>query len=173
MRKLLIVVDMQKDFTYGALRNEEAIAVIPKVKEKIEEFEGEIIFTLDTHTPDYLNTQEGKKLPVPHCIKGSDGHELVDELKPLAENKAVIEKETFGSVKLGEILRENHALDPYSEITLVGVCTDICVISNAMIVKAALPEVKVKVDSKCCAGVTPDSHNTALSAMKACQIEVV
>ena len=172
MRKLLIVIDMQKDFTYGALRNEDAIAVIQKVKEKVEKFKGEVIFTLDTHGDDYMHTQEGRKLPVPHCIKGSEGHELVDELKPYAENRLVLEKETFGSVKLGEILKEMNASDPLEEITLIGVCTDICVISNAMIVKAALPEVTVKVDSACCAGVTPESHNIALEAMKACQIEI-
>lgn len=172
MRKLLIVIDMQKDFTYGALRNEDAIAVIQKVKEKVEKFKGEVIFTLDTHGDDYMHTQEGRKLPVPHCIKGSEGHELVDELKPYAENRLVLEKETFGSVKLGEILKEMNASDPLEEITLIGVCTDICVISNAMIAKAALPEVTVKVDSACCAGVTPESHNIALEAMKACQIEV-
>lgn len=172
MRKLLIVIDMQKDFTYGALRNEDAIAVIQKVKEKVEKFKGEVIFTLDTHGDDYMHTQEGRKLPVPHCIKGSEGQELVDELKPYAENRLVLEKETFGSVKLGEILKEMNASDPLGEITLIGVCTDICVISNAMIAKAALPEVTVKVDSTCCAGVTPESHNIALEAMKACQIEV-
>ena len=170
--KTLIVIDMQKDFTYGALRNEDAIAVIQKVKEKVEKFKGEVIFTLDTHGDDYMHTQEGRKLPVPHCIKGSEGHELVDELKPYAENRLVLEKETFGSVKLGEILKEMNASDPLEEITLIGVCTDICVISNAMIAKAALPEVTVKVDSACCAGVTPESHNIALEAMKACQIEV-
>ena len=172
MRKLLIVIDMQKDFTYGALRNEDAIAVIDNVKRKIESFDGEVIFTLDTHGDDYMHTQEGRKLPVPHCIKGSEGHELVDELKPYAENRLVLEKETFGSVKLGEILKEMNASDPPEEITLIGVCTDICVISNAMIVKAALPEVTVKVDSACCAGVTPESHNIALEAMKTCQIEI-
>ncbi len=173
MRKLLIVVDMQKDFTYGALRNEDAIAVIPNVRKKIEGFDGEVIFTLDTHTPDYLDTQEGKKLPVVHCVKGTDGHKLVDELADLAEGALVLEKETFGSISLGEILKKNHEVKPYDEITLIGVCTDICVISNAMIVKAALPEVTVKVDSSCCAGVTTESHNTALDAMKACQIEVI
>lgn len=172
MRKLLIVIDMQKDFTYGALRNEDAIAVIQKVKEKVEKFKGEVIFTLDTHGDEYMHTQEGRKLPVPHCIKGSEGHELVDELKPYAENRLVLEKETFGSVKLGEILKEMNASDPLEEITLIGVCTDICVISNAMIAKAALPEVTVKVDPACCAGVTPESHNIALEAMKACQIEI-
>lgn len=173
MRNVLIVIDMQKDFTYGALRNEEAIKVIPKIKEKLDSFDGEVIFTLDTHSSDYLETQEGKKLPVPHCIKGSEGHGIVDELKGYAEGKLVLEKETFGSVALGEILREMNESEPIAQITFVGVCTDICVISNAMIAKAALPEVTIKVISDCCAGVTIESHLTALNAMKACQIEVV
>ncbi len=172
MRRLLIVIDMQNDFTFGALRNEDAINVIDRVKEKIESFDGEVIFTLDTHFDDYLSTQEGKKLPVPHCIKGTQGHELVDALKPFAESALVIEKETFGSVYLADYLKTEHKIEPFVEITLIGVCTDICVISNAMIAKAALPEVTVKVDSSCCAGVTPESHDTALLAMKACQIEV-
>ena len=173
MRKLLIVVDMQNDFTYGALRNEEAILIIPAVRKKIKDFDGDVIYTLDTHPPDYLNTQEGMKLPVVHCVKGTNGHELVDELKDLSDSALVLEKDTFGSVRLGEILRKNHASEPYCEITLIGICTDICVISNAMIVKASLPEVSVKVDSSCCAGVTPTSHNVALEAMKACQIEII
>lgn len=173
MRKILIVVDMQVDFTFGALKNEEAIAIIPAVKEKIEWFNGEVIFTLDTHTEDYLQTQEGKKLPVEHCIKGTAGHRLVSTLEPYAENAKVYEKETFGSVTLAEDLAKEHEKLPIDEITLCGVCTDICVISNAMLIKAALPEVRVKVDSKCCAGVTPQSHSTALDAMRACQIEVV
>lgn len=173
MRKLLIVVDMQVDFTFGALKNEDAIAIIPAVKEKIERFGGEVIFTLDTHTDDYMQTQEGKKLPVPHCIKGTAGHRLVSVLEPLAEKARIYEKETFGCVKLALDLAEENRAEPIDEITLCGICTDICVISNAMLIKAALPEVTVKVDSKLCAGVTPDSHNTALNAMKACQIEVI
>lgn len=170
--KVLVVVDMQNDFTYGALRNEDAIAIIPAVKEKIESFVGEVIFTLDTHTSDYLNTQEGKKLPVPHCIEDTEGWELVDELKPLAEGKVILKKPTFGSVALAEMLAEKNEAEPIDEITLIGICTDICVISNAMLVKATLPEVTVKVDPKCCAGVTRQSHETALKAMAACQIEI-
>lgn len=170
--KVLVVVDMQKDFTYDALRNEDAIAIIPAVKEKIESFDGDVIFTLDTHTPDYLSTQEGKKLPVPHCIKDTEGWELVDELKLLAEGKVILEKPTFGSVALAEMLADKNDAEPIDEITLIGICTDICVISNAMLIKATLPEVTVKADSKCCAGVTKDSHETALRAMASCQIEI-
>ena len=173
MKKILVVVDMQKDFTYGALRNEDAIAIIPAVKEKIESFKGDVIFTLDTHTSDYLNTQEGKKLPVIHCVENTDGWELVDELKPLAGGKTVIKKPTFGSLELAEMLASLNETDPIDEITLVGICTDICVISNAMLIKAALPEVTVKVDAKCCAGVTQKSHDTALLAMASCQIEII
>ncbi len=164
---------MQVDFTYGALKNEEAISIIPAVKDKIALFNGEVIFTLDTHADDYMRTQEGKKLPVPHCIKGTAGHRLVSILEPFAENARIYEKETFGCVKLALDLAEENKHRPIDEITLCGICTDICVISNAMLIKAALPEVTVKVDSKCCAGVTPESHNTALNAMKACQIEVI
>ena len=173
MRRILIVVDMQVDFTFGALKNEEAIAIIPKIKNKVEWFGGEVIFTLDTHDDDYMQTQEGKNLPVPHCIKGTAGHRLVSSLEPYAENAKIYEKETFGSVKLSQDLIEEHKKLPIDEITLCGVCTDICVISNAMLIKAALPDVKIRVDSKCCAGATPESHNVALNAMKACQIEVI
>lgn len=173
MKKILVVVDMQKDFTYGALRNEDAIAIIPAVKEKIESFKGDVIFTLDTHTSDYLSTQEGKKLPVIHCVENTDGWELVDELKPLANGKTVIKKPTFGSLELAEMLAKLNETEPIDEITLVGICTDICVISNAMLIKAAMPEVTVKVDAKCCAGVTQNSHDTALLAMASCQIEII
>lgn len=172
--KYLIVVDMQKDFTYGALKNEEAIRIIPNVVRKVREFPGKVIFTYDTHREDYLNTQEGKNLPVPHCIRGTEGWELVDELQQLKdETKAqIFEKPAFGSVELAEKLREIHQTAPIGEIVLVGICTDICVISNAMLLKAFLPEVPVSVDASCCAGVTPESHQTALNAMKACQIQV-
>lgn len=175
MRNYLIVVDMQKDFTFGALRNQDAIDVIPAVEDKIKGYDGEVIYTQDTHQEDYMSTQEGRKLPVPHCIEGTTGWELVDSLAALQQEKKskVIIKPTFGSTKLAEFLVKEHEKEPIGEVELVGVCTDICVISNAMLIKAALPEVTVKVDSACCAGVSKESHNTALSAMKACQIEVV
>lgn len=172
-RNILIVVDMQHDFTYGALRNEQAIAIIQHVADKIAAFEGEIIFTLDTHTADYLSTQEGRKLPVEHCIEGTDGHKLVAELAEYTEEKyPFYRKGTFGCQQLANDLAQMNRIEPIDSIELIGICTDICVISNAMLIKAALPEVTVKVDSSCCAGVTPESHDTALKAMAACQIEI-
>ncbi len=170
--KVLIVIDMQKDFTYGALKNDDAIAIIPEVAKYIKSFDGEVIFTLDTHSPDYLATQEGKHLPVVHCVADTEGWELVDQLKPLAEGKRLVTKPTFGSIDLACMLADMDDEEEIEEITLIGICTDICVISNAMLIKAALPETPVKVISRLCAGVTKDSHNTALNAMKSCQIEI-
>ena len=166
--KYLIVVDMQNDFTTGSLGSAHAAAIIPNVVEKVKAFSGNVIFTRDTHDDDYLQTQEGKKLPVVHCVKGSDGWQICDELKPYVEQ--VVDKVTFGSVVLPHILSKQGEL--IEEIELCGLCTDICVISNAMILKAAFPEAKITVDASCCAGVTLESHNTALNAMKAVQIEV-
>ena len=166
--KYLIVVDMQNDFTTGSLGSAHAAAIIPNVVEKVKAFSGNVIFTRDTHDDDYLQTQEGKKLPVVHCVKGSDGWQICDELKPYVEQ--VVDKVTFGSVVLPHILSKQGEL--VEEIELCGLCTDICVISNAMILKAAFPEAKITVDASCCAGVTLESHNTALNAMKAVQIEV-
>lgn len=171
MAKLLIVVDMQKDFIDGALGTAEAVAIVPKVKEKIEKHDGEVLFTRDTHEENYMETQEGRNLPVPHCIRGTDGWQICTELAPLVK-EPIIDKVTFGSSELGTYLREKNAKEPIEEITLVGLCTDICVISNAMIAKAFLPEVPVRVDAACCAGVTPESHANALAAMKMCQIAV-
>lgn len=175
----LIVVDMQKDFVDGALGTKEAVAVVPAVADKIRRFDGRILYTKDTHKEDYLQTAEGKKLPVIHCVRGTDGWELVPEIAKLAEaskgekGAEPIEKLTFGSVKLGELLVEENKKDPIDSITLIGLCTDICVISNAMLIKAFLPEIPIIVDAACCAGVTPESHRRALDAMKACQIEVI
>ena len=166
--KFLIVVDMQADFITGSLGSKLAEAIVPNVIEKVKNYDGEVIFTRDTHESDYLKTQEGKKLPVEHCIKDTDGWQICDELKPYVS--AVVDKITFGSVDLPQIIK-NYG-EEIEEIELCGLCTDICVISNAMILKAAFPEVKITVDSKCCAGVTAESHNTALEAMKAVQIEV-
>ena len=166
--KYLIVVDMQNDFTTGSLGSAHAAAIIPNVVEKVKAFSGNVIFTRDTHDDDYLQTQEGKKLPVVHCVKGSDGCQICDELKTYVEQ--VVDKVTFGSVVLPHILSKQG--EPVEEIELCGLCTDICVISNAMILKAAFPEAKITVDASCCAGVTLESHNTALNAMKAVQIEV-
>ena len=171
MQKILVVVDMQNDFIDGALGTSEAQAIVPLVKEKIEKFDGKVIFTRDTHFDNYMQTQEGKNLPVPHCIKDTEGWEIRPELETLRTRPA-IDKPTFGSVALGELLAEENREEPIESITFIGLCTDICVISNAMIAKAFLPEVPLIVDAACCAGVTPESHRNALEAMKACQIAI-
>lgn len=171
MQDFLIVVDMQKDFIDGALGTREAEAIVAKVRDKAEHFKGKVIFTRDTHQPDYLQTQEGKNLPVPHCIRGTAGWQI-DAGLPEAEAFAVIDKPSFGSVELGELLRDEYQREPIGRVTLVGLCTDICVISNALLVKAFLPETEIVVDASCCAGVTPESHQRALQAMKGCQIRI-
>ncbi|MBR6510290.1 MAG: cysteine hydrolase [Clostridia bacterium] len=167
--KYLIVVDMQVDFITGSLGSVQAKAIVQNVLDKVKSFDGKVIFTRDTHYADYLNTQEGIKLPVEHCIKDTAGWQICDELKEYAQT--IIDKETFGSINLPEVLKGFG--DKIEEIELCGLCTDICVISNAMILKAAFPETKIIVDSKCSAGVTNESHNTALAAMKAVQIEII
>ncbi len=167
--KFLIVVDMQNDFIRGSLGSKLAEAIVPNVVEKVKNFEGSVIFTRDTHSENYLGTSEGKKLPVIHCVKNTDGWQICDELKIFANE--VVDKITFGSTELPHILSKySNEID---EIELCGLCTDICVISNAMILKAAFPEVRIVVDSACCAGVSVDSHNTALDAMKSVQIDVI
>ena len=166
--KYLIVVDMQVDFINGALGSKDAEAIVPNVVKKVSAFDGKVIFTRDTHFDDYMQTQEGSKLPVAHCIKGTDGWQICDELKPYAET--IIDKITFGSVDLPKLLADYG--EPIEEIELCGLCTDICVISNAMILKASFPEVKITVDAACCAGVSKESHNIALNAMRAVQIEI-
>lgn len=167
--KYLIVVDMQKDFINGSLGSKLAEKIVPDVVEKVKNFDGKVIFTRDTHFADYMQTQEGKKLAVPHCIKDTDGWQICDELKDYAND--VVDKITFGSVDLPGILKDyGNEID---EIELCGLCTDICVISNAMILKASFPETKIVVDGKCCAGVSVESHKTALEAMKAVQIEIL
>ena len=171
MQDILIVVDMQNDFINGALGTKEAEAIVPRVKERIESFDGTVIFTRDTHFDDYMQTQEGRNLPVPHCIKGTHGWEIRPELDALRRTQP-IDKPTFGSSELGMRLAEMNKADTISSVTLVGLCTDICVISNAMLIKAFLPETQIIVDAACCAGVTPESHRNALAAMKACQIRV-
>lgn len=171
MQDILIVVDMQNDFIDGALGTAEAVAIVPKVVEKVKDFKGTVIFTRDTHGENYMQTQEGRNLPVPHCIKGSHGWEVCPALEPLRTG-LTIDKPTFGSAELGRLLLELGAKDPVGSITLVGLCTDICVISNAMIAKAFLPEMPVTVDAACCAGVTPESHRNALNAMKMCQVRI-
>lgn len=167
--KFLIVVDMQVDFITGSLGSNMACAIVSNVVERVKNFDGKVIFTRDTHQNNYLKTQEGKKLPVEHCIKDTPGWNICDELKPYANE--IVDKVTFGSVELPDIIKQYG--EEIEEIELCGLCTDICVISNAMILKAAFPEVTLKVNSKCCAGVSEESHNTALEAMKAVQIEIV
>ncbi len=165
--KYLIVVDMQVDFISGSLGSDDAKAIVPLVAEKIKSFDGEVIFTRDTHGEDYLQTREGRKLPIKHCIKGTEGFEICPELRELAET--VIDKPTFGSVELPHVLSQKGEVE---EIELCGLCTDICVISNAMLLKAAFPEAQITVDATCSAGVTRESHETALRAMSAVQIEI-
>ena len=172
MNKVLVVVDMQKDFVDGALGSAEAVAIVSNVVEKIKSFDGYIFVTYDTHSEDYLNTSEGEKLPVPHCIKGTDGWELDSQVETALEGKnfVAVEKPTFGSVNLPQLIR-NRAGEEFS-LELIGLCTDICVVSNALVLKANFPENEISVIADCCAGVTPESHNAALQTMKSCQINV-
>ncbi|MDE7431554.1 MAG: cysteine hydrolase [Lachnospiraceae bacterium] len=170
-KQVLIVVDMQNDFINGALGTKEAVEIVDNVASKIKEFEGEVIFTRDTHFENYSETQEGRKLPVPHCIKGTEGWNINERIEKLrTPDGKVFDKITFGSVELAEYLKNDKELE---SVTLVGLCTDICVISNALLIKAFLPEVEIIVDGKCCAGVTQKSHENALEAMGMCQIQVV
>lgn len=169
--KVLIIVDMQNDFIDGALGTREAQQILPRVVEKAQRFDGKIVFTRDTHEEDYLQTQEGRKLPVKHCIRGTDGWQIQEKLCPYC-TEPPIDKPTFGSAALGRQMAQWNQEKPIESIELVGLCTDICVISNAMLLKAFLPEVEICVDSACCAGVTPESHERALKAMEACQITV-
>ena len=174
MKRFLIVVDMQKDFVDGALGTPEAVAIVPAVCERIRSFEGEILVTYDTHTADYLSTAEGQKLPVPHCIKGTPGWELDARVAAALAEKSykAIEKPTFGSVQLPAVVTELAGGEDFA-LTLIGLCTDICVVSNALLLKANFPEKRIAVDTACCAGVTPDSHRAALTTMGMCQIDIV
>ena len=170
MQNILIVVDMQNDFIDGALGTPEAVLIVPTVRDVILSHKGKVIFTKDTHSPDYLSTNEGKNLPVEHCIRGTYGWEICDSLKEYANE--VVEKPTFGSTTLADLLKAEHKKSPIGKITLVGLCADICVISNALLLKATLPEVEIEVISGACAGVTNESHQNALNAMKMCQITI-
>lgn len=171
---ILVVIDMQNDFIDGALGSPQAQAIVPAVVEKVASWEGEILFTRDTHDDQYLESQEGKNLPVVHCVKDSEGWQVCPQLEPFIKNTP-FDKPTFGSTQLPSRLKELMGTTKESQvtITLVGLCTDICVISNAMILKPAFPEAEIRVDSVCCAGVTAESHNNALEAMKMCQVTVV
>lgn len=174
MKHFLIVVDMQKDFVDGALGTPQAQAIVGNVMDKILGFEGQIFATLDTHAPNYLETAEGRKLPVPHCIKGTPGWMLEDGVAAALEQKGYtpVEKLTFGSVLLSRLLYQAAAGEPFT-VELVGLCTDICVVSNALMLKANYPEMEISVDSTCCAGVTPQTHEAALATMRCCQINVL
>ena len=173
MKKLLLVIDMQKDFIDGALGTKEAQSILPAVIEKVRSFDGDVIFTRDTHFDNYMETQEGRNLPVPHCIKGTPGWELAPELEKLRQerNAPVFDKLTFGCKDLPAYLAE-HYPEGLESAELIGVCTDICVISNALLVKVFFPELPVSVTASLCAGVSPQSHENALEAMKMCQITV-
>ena len=165
MKELLLIIDMQNDFIDGSLGTKEAQAIVPLVAMRAAAAR-HIIFTQDTHGEDYLTTQEGKKLPVRHCIKPEQGWEICAELQPYVNAHNVLEKPTFGCTKLVQVVED------YDKITLTGLCTDICVISNALLLKAAMPEVVIKVDPTCCAGVTPEKHKAALAVMSSCQIAI-
>ncbi len=167
--KILTVIDMQNDFVTGSLGSDAAKKIVPRIAEKLRNYDGKVIFTRDTHDVGYLKTQEGTRLPVPHCIKGTDGRNICDALAPYADT--VVDKPSFGSTALPEVIKSiSEAPD---EIEICGLCTDICVISNAMILKAFFPETRITVDSSCCAGVTEKSHQTALDAMAAVQIDIL
>lgn len=177
MDRILVVVDMQNDFIDGVLGTKEAQAIVDSVCMKIRAFDGDILVTLDTHQTDYLSTQEGVHLPVEHCIKNTDGWRLQKDVQAALSEKAAagcnvlyFEKPTFGSADLANYLAKRNADKTIGQITLIGVCTDICVVSNAILLKAVLPEVKLTVDPACCAGVTPAQHQAALDTMRSCQI---
>ncbi len=174
MKKFLVIVDMQKDFVDGALGTAEAVTIVPRIVDKIKNFDGELIVTFDTHTEDYMNTSEGQHLPVPHCIKGTAGWELDSAVASALEGKKYtkVEKPTFGSTELPAVIRELAAGEKF-EVELAGLCTDICVVSNTLLLKAAFPEMKITVDASSSAGVTPESHNAAVTTMRMCQIEII
>ena len=172
MRKILIVIDMQNDFIDAALGTKEAVSIVEAVKEKIRSFPAEdVIATMDTHDEGYMQTQEGKNLPVMHCIKGTDGWKIRPDIAELLTGARIYEKPTFGSTALAADLKDLSEKEEI-ELELIGLCTDICVVSNALLLKAVMPEVKISVDAACCAGVTPQKHLAALETMRSCQIDV-
>lgn len=172
--KCLVVIDVQNDFVSGSLGTPEAQAMLPRLEEKLRGFEGCVWMTLDTHGADYMDTQEGKHLPVPHCVRETEGWQLAGELGKLAESlgAGIVEKPTFGSEELVASLKALYEAGELESIEMVGLCTDICVVSNALMLKAAMPELPMSVDSACCAGVTPQKHEAALEVMRSCQIAV-
>ena len=173
--RFLIVVDMQNDFVTGSLGTKEAQAIVLQTVKKAEAFEGTVLFTLDTHGEDYLQTQEGKRLPVKHCIEGTEGWDLIPPLQEVQEKKnaRIFKKKTFGSVELAQYLADIHEKTPISSIELIGLCTDICVVSNALMVKNTLYETEVNVVEKATAGVTEEKKQAALETMRSCQINII
>lgn len=173
MKKFLIVVDMQKDFVDGSLGSADAQAIVPAVIGEIENFDGGIFATFDTHFEDYMSSAEGKKLPVPHCIKGTPGWELDKDVRKALDKKGftAVEKLTFGSTALPSLVKEAAGDEDFS-IEIIGLCTDICVVSNALLLKASFPEIDISVKADCCAGVSPATHEAALSTMRCCQIDI-
>ncbi|MBQ8305969.1 MAG: cysteine hydrolase [Blautia sp.] len=172
MRKLLIVIDMQNDFIDAALGTAEAVSIVEPVKEKIRSYPaGDVIATMDTHQENYMETQEGRYLPVPHCIRGTDGWKIRKDIEELLAGAKIYEKPTFGSMEMAQDLQALSRKEEI-EIEIIGLCTDICVVSNALLLKAAMPEVKISVDASCCAGVTPEKHQAALETMRSCQIQI-
>lgn len=172
MRKILIVIDMQNDFIDGALGTAEAVGIVEAVKEKIRSYPAaDVIATMDTHFENYMQTQEGKYLPVPHCIRQTGGWEIRPDIVELLKEARIYEKPTFGSTQLAADMKALSEKEEI-ELELIGLCTDICVVSNALLLKAAMPEVKISVDASCCAGVTPQKHAAALETMRSCQIQV-
>ncbi|ERL04028.1 hypothetical protein HMPREF1986_02876 [Oribacterium sp. oral taxon 078 str. F0263] len=173
MRKILLVIDMQNDFIDAALGSREAEAIVDAVKEKIRSYPAEnVIATMDTHGENYMDTQEGRNLPVMHCIRGTHGWQLQTDVAELLRHAKIYEKPSFGSMKLAEELKKLSEKEEI-ELELIGLCTDICVVSNALLLKAAMPEVKISVDAACCAGVTVEKHRAALETMRSCQIHIV
>ncbi len=173
MKQILVVVDMQKDFVDGSLGTAEAQAILPAVKKKIESYpDGCIYATLDTHQENYLTTNEGKHLPVEHCIQGTEGWAVHPFLAECMRRAVFVTKPTFGSEKLVSLLKAENEKEPIA-IELIGLCTDICVVSNALLLKAAMPEIDITVDASCCAGVTPEKHTAALETMRSCQIGIL
>lgn len=173
-KKLLIVVDMQKDFVDGSLGTSEAMGIVSEVVKKVENFDGDVIFTRDTHQENYMETQEGRLLPVVHCVENTPGWEIIPELDNLRKGRGLkcYDKPTFGCTALAEDIKAMYEKQELESVELIGLCTDICVVSNALLIKAFVPELPVAVDSRRCAGVTPEKHEAALETMRSCQITV-
>ncbi len=175
MKKILLVIDMQNDFIDAALGTKEAVAIVENVKSKIKSYEKSNIFaTRDTHEENYLETQEGEHLPVRHCIRGTEGWQIRKDIQKLLDESKIFDKPTFGSLRLAQTIKEMYENEKGElEVEICGLCTDICVVSNALLLKATLPEMKIFLDPKCCAGVTPQKHDAAIETMRSCQIQII